>query len=470
MDSRRAVIITPEEEEMTEMASASEAIDRLRASYPGEVISPDDAAYEEARKVWNGTVDRRPAVIVRPKDTNGVAEAVNFARENGLNATVRGGGHNVAGSALNDGGVVIDLSLMRAVDVDAGARTVRAQGGVTLGDIDAATQAHGLAVPVGVVSETGIAGLTLGGGVGYMRRKYGLSCDNLISAEVVTADGSVLTASENENPDLFWALRGGGQGACAVTSFEFKAYPLGPDVFLCLVFHPWEQARDLFRFFREYTAEAPEEIGLLAFAATLPHEEFVPQASRGRKSVAYLAVYVGDPADGERLLQPVRDVATPLFDASEVTSYVDAQKALDEDYPNGRRYYWKSTYLKGLEDETIDAIVELGETYPSPLTTVDLWHNGGAMARPASDTAFAGRDAPYTLTFEANWDDPADDGTNIAWAREGWQKMQRFSTGGLYVNFPGGVGDAETGEVAYGENWDRLQAVRRRHDANSLFV
>lgn len=446
------------------------AIGRLRGAFGGEVVAPGDSAYEEARKVWNGTVDRKPAVILRPRDTSGVADAVNFARENGLKATVRGGGHNVAGSALNDGGVVIDLSLMRKVGVDAEARTVRAQGGVTLGDIDAATQAHALAVPVGIVSETGVAGLTLGGGVGYLRRKHSLSCDNLISAKVVTADGKLLTANETENSDLFWALRGGGQGACAVTSFEFKAYPLGPEVFLCFVFQPWEQARDIFRFFREYTASAPEEIALLAFAATLPHEEFVPEASRGHKAVGFISVYIGGPAEGERLLQPVREVATPLFDASEIVPYVDAQKALDDDYPNGRRYYWKSTHLTGLDDETIDAIIELGETYPSPLTTVDVWQNGGAMAQPRSDTAFTHREAPYTLTFESNWDDPADDGANITWAREGWQKMQRFSTGGLYVNFPGGVDDAETGKAAYGENWERLQEIRRRYDPDGLFA
>lgn len=453
----------------TEMTGSSKAIERLRTAVSGEIVLPDDQRYEDARKVWNGIVDKRPAVIVRPANTADVREAVNFARESGLRANVRGGGHNVAGSALNDGGVVIDLSLMRAVDVDPASRKVSVQGGATLGDLDAATQAHGLAVPVGVVSETGIAGLTLGGGAGYMRRKYGLSCDNLISAEVVTADGKLLRARETENADLFWALRGGGQGAAVVTLFEFQAYPLGPEVFLCFVFHPWEQARELFRFFREYTADAPEEIGLLAFAATLPHEEFVPKPSRGRKAVGFIATYIGDAADGERLLQPVREVATPLFDASAVVPYVDAQKSFDEDYPSGRRYYWKSTYLKALDDATIDAIIEVSD-YPSPLTTVDIWHNGGAMARPAQDTAFTHRDAPYGLTFEANWDDAIDDDANIGWAREGWQKMQRFSTGGLYVNFPGGAGDADVGKLAYGENWERLQAVRKRYDPHGLFA
>ena len=452
-----------------EKTSSSDTIGSLREGVTGKVIATGDSAYGEARKVWNGTVDKRPAVIVQPDDTSGVVEAVNFARTNDLKATVRGGGHNVAGSALNDGGVVIDLSRMKAVDVDAGTRRVRAQGGATLGDLDAATQEHALAVPAGVVSQTGIAGLTLGGGVGYMRRKYGLSCDNLVSADLVTADGQQLTASEQENQDLFWALRGGGHGAAVVTSFEFKAYPLGPEVFLCFVFQPWEQARDLFRFFRDYTAEAPDEVGLLAFAATLPHEEFVPEASRGRKAVGFIAPYIGDPAEGERVLQPVRDAATPLFDASEVMPYVDAQKALDEDYPNGRRYYWKSTYLKGLDDETIDAIIEVSD-YPSPLTTVDLWHHGGAIARPQQDTAFTNRDAPYGLTFEANWDDPADDDLNVSWTRDRWQRMQRFSTGGVYVNFPGGAGDADVGKQAFGENWDRLQAIRKRYDPDGLFV
>lgn len=450
-----------------ETKTRAQAIERFREGFGGAVITPGAAPYEEARKIWNGTIDKRPAVIIQPRTTAEVAEAVDFAREAGFNASVRGGGHNVAGGALNDGGVVIDLSQMRAVEVNPEKRTARVQGGARLNDLDAATQEHGLAVPVGVVSETGVAGLTLGGGVGHMRRKYGLTIDNLLSAEVVTADGKVLTASEQENADLFWALRGGGQGAAVVTSFQFRAHPVGPEVFLLFVIHPFEQARELLQFFRQYTAEAPDEVSLLAAVMNVPdHEEF--GEARGRKGVGFLAAYTEDPAEGERVFEPVRRAATPLVDLSDVIPWTHAQAALDEDYPDGQRYYWKSTNLKGLDDATIDAILEVSD-YPSPLTTVDIWHHGGAISRPEQDTAFAHRDVPYGLTFEANWPDPKDDDANIKWARDGWDRMQEFSSG-IYVNFPGHAENADFGRLAYGANWDRLQAIRKRYDPQGLFV
>lgn len=454
----------------TKVTVTQEMVQGLGGTLKGKVIMPDNAAYEKSRRLWNGMIDKHPAMIVQVKGVADVIQTVNFAREHDLPVAARGGGHNVAGSAMSEDGVTIDLSEINDVGVDPATRRVRAGGGSRLGDLDGATQAHGLAVPAGVVSDTGVAGLTLGGGLGWMRRKYGPSSDNLISAEVVTADGRLITASEKENTDLFWALRGGGAGFGVVTSFEFQAYPLGPEVFFTAVFHPFAQATGVTRAFREFAETAPEEMNVLAVFGTIPSDELFPADVRGERYVAFIGGYAGPAEEGERVMEPMRQMATPLADLSGVMPYVEAQTFFDEDYPSGRRYYWKSHYLTQLGDDAIEAIIRHAATYPSPLTTIDLWLLGGAIARSSEDSAFAHRDAPYMLNFESNWDDPTDDEANVSWTRDAWSDMNRFSTGGLYVNFPGFEEGGEShSRSAYGEGWERLQDIKRQYDPTNLF-
>jgi FAD/FMN-containing dehydrogenase len=449
---------------------SSQEVEKLRESMRGPVITPVDAEYEGARRVWNGTIDKRPAAVAACHGVSDVIEAVNFAREQGLRVSVRGGGHNVAGTAVGDGGLVVDLSGLNFVHVDPATRRVRVGGGARLGDLDRETQVFGLAVPSGLVTDTGVAGLTLGGGLGWMRRKYGLGCDSLISVDVVTADGRAVTASARENTDLFWALRGGGGGFGVVTSFEFQAYPLGPDVFLCFVFYPFAKAREALEFFREYTAHAPDEVGLIAVCMTTPDAEPIPVKARSQKAVGFAAPYIGPPDEGERVLRPVRELSTPLADLSGVLPWTSVQMMFDEDYPTGRRYYWKSAYLKGLDDPTIDRIVKYGSDSPSPLSTVDIWHLGGAISRPREDTAAPHRDAPYLLGFESNWEDSADDEANIGWTRRSWQDVQPFSTGGLYVNFPGYAEEETFGRLAFGDHLERLEVIKQKYDPTGLFA
>ncbi|SDM97539.1 FAD/FMN-containing dehydrogenase [Halogranum gelatinilyticum] len=438
----------------------------------GAVITPEQPEYDEARTVWNGLVDRRPAAIVRCTGTADVVACVDFAREEHLPLSVRGGGHNVAGTAVCDDGIVVDLSELRGVHVDPNRRRVRVAGGATWADVDREAQQFGLAVPGGVVSDTGVAGLTLGGGFGHLRRTYGLSCDALRSVDLVTANGDALTASADEHEDLFWALRGGGGNFGVVTSFEFEAYPLGPDVAGCLVFHPAARATEAFQFLREYAADAPEEVSPLAFTATVPDEPEFPETARGEPVVGFFACYAGEDLEtGLNVLAPLREFDTPVLDFSGIMPYTEFQRVLDEDYPDGRRYYWKSTYLTGLSDAAIDAIVAASETAPSPLSTVDVWQLGGAIADvDEGETAFGERDAPYMLGIEANWDDAEGDDANIAWARELYETMQEFSPGGLYVNFPGfGEEGEELVRAVYGDNYDRLQQVKARYDPDNLF-
>jgi FAD/FMN-containing dehydrogenase len=447
------------------------AVEGLRARLRGELIQPADEGYADARKLWNGLIDKRPALIVRASGTADVIAAVNFAREQDLPLAVRGGGHNVAGTASVDGGLVIDLSQMRGVRVDPTRKTVRAGGGATLGDIDHETQAFDLAVPVGVVSRTGIGGLSLHGGMGLLTRKYGLTSDNLLSADVVTADGQLRVASEDEHPELFWALKGGGGNFGVVTSFEFRLHPIGPEVFLALVMYPVAEAPRVLVFFREFMAQAPDEIMAIALLWNAPTDEPIPPEHRGKPIVALAACYAGPPEEGEGAVKPFRELHEPVADLSGSIPYKMAQSLFDSDYPDGRRYYWKSTYLSHLDDEVIVALVEHAERRPSPLTSLDVWALGGAFSRvPPTEAAFARRDAPFLLGIEANWIDLAEDGANVAWAREVFRDMQRFSPGGVYLNFPG-FGEEKEALVraAYGRNYDRLAQVKRRYDPTNLF-
>nr|WP_276237536.1 FAD-binding oxidoreductase [Halobaculum sp. DT55] len=445
------------------------AVESFVAGIHGEVLRPSDAGYEEARSLWNGTVDKHPALIVRCAGTADVVDAVSFAREQDLPLAVRGGGHNVAGTATCDGGVVVDLSAMTGVFVDRDTRRVRVQGGATIGDVDRETQLHGLAVPLGVVSETGVAGLTLGGGVGHLRREHGLSLDNLTGVEVVTADGEVRTANADANPDLFWAVRGGGGNFGVVTSFEYRLHEVGPEVPVLFVWHPMADAARALRAFRDYAAHAPPESSVVAFAATVPELDEFPEASWGSLALAFLGCYDGpaDVADAE--FRPIREAADPVADLSESMAYTDLQTLLDEDYPDGRNYYWKSTYVDELTDEVLELVARSAERMPSPLSTVDLWHLGGAIDDvPPDATAYPHRGRPFMLTFEANWEDDADTEANVEWARSGVERVR--STGvasGAYGNFPGD--GTETGRLLYGDNYDRLVAVKRRYDPANLF-
>jgi FAD/FMN-containing dehydrogenase len=443
----------------------------LQSQLRGEVLQPGDESYDKARKVWNGMIDKKPALIVRCASADDVVAVVSFARENGILLAVRGGGHNVAGTAVADGGLVVDLSPMKGVQVDPERHTVRAEGGVTIGELDEETQKFGLATPMGVVSETGIAGLTLGGGLGWLRRKYGLSSDNLVSVDIVTADGRYLTASETENPDLFWGIRGGGGNFGVVTSFEYQLYPVGPEVMFCFVVYPGDRAKEVLRFCEEYVAQASDEVSPLGVLGRVPHDELFPEEWHGKPYAAILAMYSGSVEQGERVLQPLRDLGDPIADLSEPMPYTEAQKLLDEDYPEGGRYYWKSVNLNGLGDEEIEHLMAHAETAPSDHSTIDVWYQGGAMNRvEAEETAFGDRSAPYLLGIEGNWEESHEDEANVAWVRGCVSDMQRFSHGGMYLNFPGFLEEGqEMMRDAYGENYERLVALKNEHDPANLF-
>lgn len=455
-----------------ETTRLDEAVRALRRGTAGEVLTAGDAGYEEARSVWNGVIDRGPAVIVRCADEDDVRQAVHFAADHRVPVTVRGGGHNVAGTALVDDGVVIDLSEMDAVEVDPGARRVRAQGGATWADVDAAAQEHGLATPGGVVSDTGIGGLTLGGGIGWLRRKHGLSSDNLVGARVVTADGGIREVDDVSDPELMWALRGGGGGFGVLTRMDFRLHPVGPEVATAFVLYHADRTGEILRGYRDYTADLTDDVSSFAICGTVPREEDFPQESWDAPYVLLMACAATAPETGERLLEPLRRLGEPLADLSGTVPYVELQQMLDADYPSGMRYYWKSLHLPGLTDEVIELAAEWAARRPSPLSTVDLWHLGGAMGRvPADATAFGDRSAPYLLGVEANWEDPAADAANVSWARDCIAAFQDVSTGRQYLNFPGFLEDGEAAsEAAHGrDNWARITAVRERVDPDGLF-
>lgn len=447
------------------------AIETLKAGMRGPVILPDDPSYDEARQVWNGTIDRHPTLIAQCRSEDDVAAAVTFAKQHDLLVAVRGGGHGVAGYAVCDDGLVIDLSPMRDIQVDVAARTVRVQPGARWADVDRATEPHGLATPGGEVSATGVAGLTLGGGMGYLRRKHGLSCDNLVSADVITADGRKVHASEHEHPDLFWALRGGGGNFGVVTSFVFRLHQVGPDVVTLTSFFPLDDVRRVLRAWREFTEDAPEE-ATTAFAVwAVPDDPDLPERLRGQPACVLDGMYVGAPETGEALFRSLREVATPLIDMSGQLPYVEAQSALDPLFPDGDLYYWKSLFLDELNDDAIAEIVSRAQSRPNPRVLVILRHLGGALDRVAPDaTAYSNRGAKYMLSIDGAWSDPKETERNIAWVRKFWSAMRPFSNGGVYLNFPGfGEDGSELWKASHGKNFDRLRTVKDRYDPSNLF-
>jgi FAD/FMN-containing dehydrogenase len=455
----------------TEATFDPEARQAFIESVRGVVLTPDDTAYDDARAIWNGLIDRKPALIVQCTGAADVVDAVNFAREHGLLLSIKGGGHNVAGNAVNDGGLVIDLSQMRGVHVDPSTKTVRAQGGALWGDCDRETQLFGLAVPGGVVSTTGIAGLTLHGGVGHLRRKHGLSIDNLLSVDIVTADGQLCRASANENEDLFWAVRGAGSNFGVVTSFEFQAHLVGPTVMVGAVFYPQEAAREVLPAWRDYMAVAPDELSSLAFFWNVPPHEPFPPEHHGAPVVIVAGVYSGSVEDGEPVVHPLRQLAEPLVDLSGPWPWLGLQSGFDALFPPGELRYWKSRAFADLPDQAIDEIADWGARRPTPLTDITLWHHGGAMSRiDESATAYAGRDAPFLVTGEVSWTDPAQSDEAIEWGRDFWAAMGRHSTGGLYLNFPGlGEEKEELVRAGYGANYEQLAELKAKYDPGNLF-
>lgn len=447
------------------------AVRDFESRFFGPLIRPGDAGYDEARRVWNGMIDRYPALIARCTGVADVIAAVNFARENDLLVAVRGGGHNVAGTATCDGGLVIDLSLMKGIHVDPAARTARAQAGVVWGELDRETQRFGLAAPGGEVSETGIAGLTLSGGMGFLRRKYGLSCDNLISVDVVTADGRFLKASAEQNADLFWGLRGGGGNFGIVTSFEFQLHPVGPEVMALSVIYPFEQAETVLRGWREFTATAPDEISSACNVWSIPALPDFPEAWHGRTVVFIEGIYAGPVTVGKRAVQPLRELGTPLVDLSGPSLYTTVQSEFDSFVPAGNLYYWKSINVDTLTDEVIALIVRAAADRPTPETLFVLRHLGGAINRVDPDaTAYGARTALYNLSFDTSWTDPAQTAHNVAWTRAVWDEASQHTAQGVYLNFPGFLeeGDAML-RRAYGRNYERLVALKNTYDPGNLF-
>jgi FAD/FMN-containing dehydrogenase len=451
---------------------SGDALTALAAGLRGRLVRPEDGDYDAARAVWNGMVDRRPALIARCAGVADVIAAVRFAREHGLLLAVKGGGHNVAGNGVCDGGLVIDLSPMDSVRVDPVTRTVRAGGGVTIGELDHETQALGLAVPMGVVTATGVAGLTLGGGVGWLRRKYGMSCDNLISADVVTADAQLVKAGADGDAELLWALQGGGGNFGVVTSFEFRAHPVGPEVFLAVVVHAGADAQAALRFYGDWAPSAPDEVSAFAVLWHGPEIEEIPAEHHGKPVVFFLAMHSGDPAEGERLLRPLREFGTPIADLSGPMPYLEVQQFFDADYPpHEMRYYWKSCYLDALAEDAIDVLIRLNQASPSHHSNIDLWQLGGAMNRvPADATAYGDRSAAYLVGIESNWESPEDDAACVEWGRRLFRELSPFATGREYVNFPGLYEDAEQMvQDTFAGNLERLRAVKKRYDPTNLF-
>jgi FAD/FMN-containing dehydrogenase len=442
---------------------------RLASAIQGELLAPGSADYDETRAIWNAMIDRRPALIVRCASGDDAAAAVGFARENGLLTSVRGAGHNIAGNSIADGALMIDLSGMNSVEVDTANRTARAQPGATLGDIDAATQAHGLALPIGINSTTGISGLTLGGGFGWLSRKHGLTIDNLISADVVTAAGEKVTASASENSDLFWGIRGGGGNFGIVTSFEFNLHPVGPEVLAGLIVHPFNDAADVLRQYREFVASVPEELTVWVVLRKAPPLPFLPEDVHGKEVLVIAALYNGDMADGEAAMAGLRAIGNPIADAIAPHNFIDFQAAFDPLLTPGSRNYWKSHDFTELSDDALDILLEYAGKLPTDQCEIFVAHLGGAVGRvPADATAYTHRDAEFVLNVHTRWEDPAEDEMCVSWAREFFDRSAPFATGGVYVNF---MPDDELERVgaAYGSNYDRLVELKNKYDPDNFF-
>jgi FAD/FMN-containing dehydrogenase len=448
-----------------------EALQAFKTSFKGAVLAPDDAAYEETRKVWNAMIDRRPGLIVRCTGTADVVQAVRFARQHGLLSSVRGGGHNIAGLAVCDGGLMIDMSLLRGVWVDPARRVAQAQAGCTLGDVDRETQLHGLAAVLGFVSATGIAGLTVGGGFGYLTRRHGWTCDNLLSMEVVTAAGQVLRVSDSEHADLFWALRGGGGNFGIVTSFEYRLHPVGPEILGGAIAWRGEDAPQVLAAFRDFSATAPRELTCVAVLRRAPPAPWLPKEVHGQPIVAIFVCHSGKPEDGEALLAPLRALGQPVADIVTRRPYTQMQSLLDATQPKGRRYYWKSHYLARVDERLITLATEHATRIRSPHSAILMFQIGGALhEQPAGHSPAGNRDAAYVLNIAGSWENATDDDANIAWARDCFEATRSCSTGGTYVNFLTEEEGRDRIEAAYSPaDLEKLATLKRRYDPDNLF-
>jgi FAD/FMN-containing dehydrogenase len=444
-------------------------LDELESALHGELIRPSDPRYEQHRRVWNGSIDRRPNVIARCASVEDVAASIRFARARDMRVAVRSGGHSFPGLSVCDDGMVIDLRQMSGIRLDPEAHTVRAQAGVLLGELDQATQEFGLAVPAGIVTHTGLAGLTLGGGIGWIMRKFGLTIDQLISADVVTADGSRVRASDDENADLFWGIRGGGGNFGIVTAFEFRLNPLGPDVMAGPVFWPISEAERVLRFYRDWIAEAPDELMTIAVVRRAPDLPVVPRDLVGQHIVGIAACYAGSIDDGERVLRPLKTFGSPVLDLCTVKPYLVHQQMFDPSFPHGWWYYVRSCDVAVLSDEVIDIIAEFGRRIASPITSLALWQLGGAVGRVGDDaTAFHGRTAGHSFNINGNSTTPAGFDAEREWAREFYTALAPYHVG-VYVNFLMEEGSARINE-AYGEGkMQRLRSIKRTYDPTNFF-
>jgi len=446
-------------------------LDRLRDAIHGSVIEPGDERYDAARAIWNGAIDRRPACVARCTGVADVVAAVRFARERDLLVAVRAGGHGVGGHAICDGGLVIDLSPMKGIRVDPVARTARAEAGVLWGELDRETQLHGLATVGGIVTHTGIAGLTLGGGIGWLMRKHGVTVDNLLSADVVTAQGEMVTASEEENPDLFWGIRGGGGNFGIVTSFEYRLHPVGPVVLAGPVFHPHEDAPEVLRFYREFIAAAPDELTTIFELSVAPPLPFLPEEVHGKPVVMVGACYAGSPDEGAEVVRPLKQYGRPIVDLLEPKPYTALQSMFDPLVPHGWHRYWKAVEVPPLTDDAIDTLVEHSSAPTSPKSYTIVFQLGGALARVGEDeTAFGQRDAAHNVNINAVWteEDP-DAERHIAWARGFFDAMQPHAGGRVYVNFLGEEGGNRVRQAYGAQNHERLVELKRAYDPTNFF-
>jgi FAD/FMN-containing dehydrogenase len=445
------------------------ALRELNAAFMGELVAPGDRGYDEHRKVWNGSIDRRPAAIARCTSASDVIAALRLARVTGLPVAVRSGGHSFPGSSVCDGGVVIDLRPMSQIRVDPEARTVTAEAGVLLGELDQATQAFDLAVPAGIVTHTGLAGLTLGGGIGWLHRTYGLTIDQLLSATLVTADGEIVRTSETENADLFWGLRGGGGNFGVVTEFEFRLNPLGPMVLAGPIFWLIEESPEVMRFYRDWIADAPDELMTAVFHRKAPPVDFVPEDLHGRLVVIVTSCWSGDIDEGEKVMRPLREFGTPALDLCQPKPFLEHQSMFDPSFPHGRWYYMRACDVDELTDEVIDIAVEHSMRIGSPLTSFPIWQMGGAVTRVSEEaTAFGGRGAGHTFNITASTEDEKGFDQEREWVRDFWSALEPFHTG-VYVNFLMEEGEERVRQAYGAERYDRLRALKRRYDPGNFF-
>lgn len=445
------------------------AVDELQTTFRGELVGPADAGYDEHRRVWNGSIDRRPALIARCTGVADVRAAIRFARLHGLRVAVRGGGHSFPGLSVCDDGMVIDLAPMKGIRVDPAARTARVQAGVLLGELDRETQEFGLAVPSGIVTHTGVAGLTLGGGIGWIMRKHGLTVDNLLSVDLVTADGELVTASEDQNADLFWGVRGGGGNFGIVTEFEFRLVPVGPSVMAGPVFWPMEDAPEVLRFYRDWLADCPDELMTVAVQRRAPALPIVPTDLVGRRVLAITSCYAGSVEDGERVMQPMKAFGSPVLDFCRPKPFLEHQRTFDPSFPHGWSYYVRSCDISTLSDEVIGIVADYGMRITSPVTSVALWQMGGAVARIGNDaTAFNGRNAGFTFNINGNSKTAEGFDAERQWARDYWTALSPHHTS-VYVNFLMEEGEERVRQAYGSAKYERLKSLKHKYDPANFF-